>query len=52
MYVPLPLLPEVFPNGETYRLNVWAVARFLKLDTERLLVYRKAMQAKFYSDDC
>lgn len=50
MYVPLPLLPEVFPDSQTYRLNVWAIARFLKLDTERLLTYRRAVQAGFYSD--
>jgi hypothetical protein len=50
VYVPLPLQPEIFPDNQTYRLNVFAMARFLKLDTARLLNYRKAVQAGFFTD--
>ena len=51
MLVPLPFQPEIFPNGKTYRLNVWAIANLLNLDVVRLQHYRDAVKSGFYSDE-
>jgi hypothetical protein len=49
MLLELPVRTEGIPP-RVWRLNVWAIAEQLGLDTIRLDNYRKAIEAGFFTD--
>jgi hypothetical protein len=49
MLLELPVKTEGIPP-QVWRLNVWAIAEQLGLDTVRLESYRKAIEAGLYTD--